>query len=345
LLAAATLLMIVGFAFAANAYFQWLPLRLFALCAAFTLCIAAYLLVSGILYVLDGELMIAFGTLLGTAVSAALFLIVKLPLLVSQIIGLALAVATFSFFAQLRFIQLGSRAPIKVPLPPPGRLLFMLWPYFVYGTLYYSFLFADRIVAWTAHTQLSALPLQFRGEYETALDVCLFAFVLQVGWIHAGLVRFYRIVSDEQRRISIRNRKNLRRTLGRFYARQTGVLGTLCIASTSIVLWGINSLPALKAILLFRVAVLALAGIPFAAAALWNIALLFALSRPILAVVATAWGLAANVSTGYLLSRLFTYDYAVIGFDVGALTMAVISAWSCRRILSKFDYHFFAAAA
>jgi hypothetical protein len=344
-LAIGCLVMLILIALPANTYFHWLPLDLFMWCAAFTLLIAGYLLVSGVLYVLDAEWIIVLGTVLGAATGGVLFLEQRLPVLISQIIGLSVAVSALAILAEFRFMRLGARAPLEVPLPPIGRLVYMLWPYFVYGSLYYTFLFADRLIAWTAHTQHSVLPLQFRGEYETALDVCLFAFVLQVSWIHAGLARFYRIVDCEQRRTLIGNNRRLRRALLRFYGKQAGILAALFVFSTSAVVWAIHSIPALRAILLFRVALLGLAGIPFVAAGLWNVALLFALSRPLLAVTASGWALVVNVITGYILSRLLSYDYAVLGFDAGACTLAFLTAWSCRRLLANFDYHFFAAAS
>jgi hypothetical protein len=337
------LLIVISLASVANSYFQWLPVDLFAWCATFSLCIGLYLLVSGVLYVLEAELFIAVGTLLGIGIVALLLSLTHLPLLLCQVSGITAATATCLFVARYRFKRLRGNALGDVRLPSLGRLLYMLWPYFVYGVLYYSFLFADRVIAWSARTQSASLPLQFRGEYETALDVCLFAFVLQVGWIHAGLVRFYRIVDSEQKRLYVNAREQFRRSMAAFYGRQILVFAVLFLGSTGAVGWAIHKSHALQAILLSRVALFALAGTPFLAIGLWNIALLFALSRPNLVIIATAWALAANICVGYLLSRLGSYDLAITGFDAGAFVLACISTWSCRRMLTNCDYHFFAA--
>jgi hypothetical protein len=337
------LVLFVGVSFLANSYFQWLPLNLFGWYAAFNICIGLYLLVSGVLYVLKREVLIALGTLVGTGIVTALFFIVHVPILVCQVIGIVGATGTCLLMALFRFKRLGYRPVESVRLPSLSRLVYLLWPYFAYGTLYYMFLFADRIIAWSALTQNASLSFEFRGDYETALDVCLFAFVLQVGWVHAGLVRFYGLVNSEQKRLSLSVRDQLRRSILTFYARQMLVFLILFLGSTAAVTCAIYKIHALQSLLNLRVALLALAGTPFLAIGLWNAALLIALSRPMLVVAATVWALIVNVCVGYLLSRLFSYDLAILGFDAGACVLAGISAWSCHRLLVNFDYHFFAA--
>jgi hypothetical protein len=219
----------------------------------------------------------------------------------------------------------------------------VLGPYFIYGCAYYLFLFTDRIIAWSARTQNSSLPLEFRGGYETALDICLFAFVLQVGWVHAGLAGFYRMVIIEQRRFRLSARHELKKAIFSFYRRQLLVFLVLFVVSTAAVLISIREIPALRALLVFRVALFALAGTPLLAIGLWNIALLFALSRPWLVLAAIGWALLLNACAGYLLSRLLSYDLAIVGFDIGAFALACASSWFCQRLLSNFEYHYFAA--
>jgi hypothetical protein len=342
----AGLLALLGCAFGgllANAYFRWLPLPLFGWCAAFHIGIGAYLLISGVLYVLDAELLLALGTILGSAIVVTLHLGLRVPLLISQIAGMSGAVCICVLLARFRFRSLGGRTSEPVRLPPMSRFAYVLWPYFIYGCAYYLFLFADRIIAWSARTQNSSLPLQFRGGYETALDICLFAFVLQVGWVHAGLAGFYRMVVTEQRRFRLTARDELKKAIFSFYRRQLLVFLVLFVVATAAVLIGIREIPALQALLVLRVALLALAGIPLLAIGLWNIALLFALARPWFVLAAMGWALLLNVGAGYLLSRLFSYDLAIVGFVLGACVLACATSYFCRRLLSNFEYHYFAA--
>jgi hypothetical protein len=328
----------------ANAYFRWVPLALLGWCTVFHLGIGAFLLMGGVLYVLDGELFLAAGTLIGTGVVLILHSWLHIPLLVSQTVGIVATVAVCVAFAQLRFRSLAGRSFEPVSLPSWGQLAYSLWPYFVYGVLYYLFLFADRILAWSAHTEGEIIPLQFRSGYETALDICLFAFILQVGWIHAGIVRFHHLIATAQKRYTLAGRTKLKPAVQTFYKRQLLIFLLLFIVSTIAVILTVEKVHGLRATLLFRVFLLVLAGIPLLTVGLWNTALLFALSRPAFVLNAISGAVVLNVSSGYVLSRLFTYDLAIVGFDIGALALAVISSWFCVRLLADFDYHYFAAA-
>jgi hypothetical protein len=109
------------------------------------------------------------------------------------------------------------------------------------------------------------------------------------------------------------------------------------------IILAIREMHALQALLVFRVTVFVLTGTPLLAVGLWHVALLFALSRPQLALTAIGCAFGFDVCSGYLLSRLYSYDLAIIGFDIGACTLACISGWFCRRLLANFEYHYFAA--
>jgi hypothetical protein len=339
----ATLLACVLLGFLVNSYFRCLPLTLFGWCAAFSLGIGTYLLAGGVLYVLDGEIFVALGTLAGTAIVVVLHLKLGQPLLASQMAGILAAAGTCVLLALFRFRQLGVSWALSAKLPSSSQLVYTLWPYFIYGCLYYGFLFVDRVIAWSAHTESASLPLQFRGGYETALDVSLIAFVLQVGWIRASIARFYRLVTAEQKGCLLGSSAQLKKAILSFYKRQVLVFAALFALSSAAVLLAIHEIPALQAILIFRVAVLVLAGTPLLIIGLWHTALLFALSRPQLVLAALGSALGFDICSGYLLSRLYSYDLAIIGFDIGACALACISGWFCWRLLANFEYHYFAA--
>jgi hypothetical protein len=327
----------------ANAYFGWLPLRLLGWCTAFHLGIGSYLLVSAALYVIDGEILVALATLIGTGIVVVLNLRLGIPVLVAQITGIGAATLSCIVFALIRFKRLGARPSEAPRLSSSGQLFYTLWPFFSYGLIYYVFLFADRIIAWSARTENAALPLQFRGEYETAVDICLFAFIIQVGWVHSALVSFYRAVTSEQKKFRLDGREAMKKVLLTFYSKQLLVFGVLFVLSTTVSVIAIQQIHPLRDLLDLRVALLGLLAVPLLAVGLWNVALLFALSRPMSVLVSVGWALVLNICSGYLLSRLFSYDLAIVGFDIGTCALACFSGWYCRKLLLNFDYHYFAA--
>jgi hypothetical protein len=71
---------------------------------------------------------------------------------------------------------------------------------------------------------------------------------------------------------------------------------------------------------------------------------LFALSNPGGGVASAAMGCLANLVTGYLLSRLGGYAFAVHGFFCGAAVFAVASAYFVLKASRNLDYRYCALA-
>lgn len=328
-----------------NAYFDFLPWRLFILCALFFVAIGAYLLVSGVLYVLGSELLIAIATLAGIGSVLGSYYRLHLPLLASQIAGISIATACCLAAAIWRFRGKLKNGRERWKLPAASRLIYLLWPYFVYGCLYYVFLFTDRFMAWGARSGGSSLMIQFRGAYELSLDLCLIAFVFQVGWIHTGLSKFYRTINVELKRVCLKQELILHRKMLRFYHWHLLGFAILSLFSSALVLSLIHYSAFLQSAIIYRVIVGALAGTPFLVVGLWNIGLLFALSRWGDVLKSVAWALGVNVCVGYLVSRLFAYDLAIVGFVCGACMLAATSAYFYRQLLPNIGYHYFAATA
>lgn len=68
-------------------------------------------------------------------------------------------------------------------------------------------------------------------------------------------------------------------------------------------------------------------------------------SRSLDALKSIALASVANVTTGYVASRLGPYDHAVYGFLFGALVFALTSTWHCLRTFRRLDYFYFVASS
>ena len=88
----------------------------------------------------------------------------------------------------------------------------------------------------------------------------------------------------------------------------------------------------------------ALIGYLFLVFGLWNTSLLFSLSLPKPVLEAIGAAVVADLVTGYLLSRVFSYEAAVGGFVVGAMVFALLSARGVRLRVQSLDYFHYAAA-
>lgn len=328
-----------------SAYFDWLPGPLYSLAAAFYLGLSLLWLCTGVLYMLEKNLMVAVAALLGIASVVLLHRGLKMNLLASQMLSIVLA-AVFAIAVAGFLLRNNSREDAGLATREPrARTFYYLWPYFAYGCLYYLFLFSDRLLAWTAHQELSGLSIQFRGSYESGQDVALFAFIFQVGWVHSSTVRFYQRLQARQKELLIDQSWEFNCRMMRSYWRMALSFVPLAVVTTVAVYGTAWSLGFLADPMHGKVMGWSLAGYLLLIVSLRNVSLLFALSSPISVLWAIGCACLANFVTGYLFSRFGSYDQAVIGFTVGSAVFAVLSTWYSLRTLRRLDYYYFASAA
>jgi hypothetical protein len=328
-----------------SAFFGALPHPLDWTATGFHLTLGLFWLGTGVLYMLEKNLLVAASAVIGIVVVGVLYRLLHLGLVPSQLTGILIA-ATFASWMAKHLLRKRARFDTgRVHRLMPLRTLYLTAPYIVYGCLYYVFLFADRLLAWSAQTESSSLALQFRGDYELPLDIALFAFVVQVGWVHSSMLRFYDVLQSSQQNCEIDHVEQFNREMRRFYAGR--ILRFLPLALVmSAMIWGIAYFAGLlQGQITERVVLLALAGYPFLVIALWNVSLLFALSLPTAVLPAMLIGTVVNAGTGYLLSRLISYEWSVAGFTAGALAFAMISSATVYLRFRELDYYYFASAA
>jgi uncharacterized membrane protein len=339
---AATVVCLLGMV--ANASFDWMPASYAALAAVFFLGLSLFWLAVGLLYILEQNLLVSASVLTGVAVVVLLHVVFRAALLPSQVAGLlgatAFAIAAFAAVMRRHIRRdTGKARPLLL-----AREIYLAWPYFVYGLLYYLFLFADRILAWTAGTETAPFSVQFRGDYETALDVGLFAFMLQVGWVHYALTTYHRRLKRSLGAFPVSQVSAFSRDLKSFYRRTTlwffPVAAITALATYSLA----QHTGLLNSPLIRTAAIWSLLGFPFLVVGLWNASLLFALSRSTEVLVAIGSACVANLALGYLASRIGSYQDAITGFTAGAVLFAVISGLCCLRTFRRLDYYQYTAA-
>ena len=277
--AGAVTLLLAGIAgLAVSTYWGLLPARLNLVAAGFCAALGLFWLATGVLYVLDRSLLILWVTLAGIATVATLYLVARLPLITAQFVAILVSSgAAFGMSARLlrRNREESPAAALRSTLLSDA---FFLWPYFAYGVFYYVLLFADRLVAWTAGVYSSAFAVQFRGDYETALNLGLLAFVFQVGWVHQSTVAFYRELRRSLERFAVDRTGQFRRAMVRFYWSRI-----IRFAPFALLVSALSLLVAVYGGLLHgkgvAIAFWSLAGFPFLVVGLWNVSLLFGLSR------------------------------------------------------------------
>ena len=296
-----------------------------------------------------------------TAVALACVLIAArvfgAPPLVANAVGLAVADA-LSFGVALWFLnRMVKRRGALQPVNPPRLtvLVFSTSRFFLYGLLYNTYLFADRVIAWTTTVGREDFPpygFWLSVRYELAMDLALVVVVVLSGFVEFATERFSdELVPHEKRTksggvaefLDEQRRVDRRRTL------QLGVAAVIGVAIAYGVSVALRGLPnprlqeALSAQATMPVFACAAAGYVFLMFALRNVLTLLTLSRVDAAVRCVAIALAVNVTVGFLCSRAFHYAAAVTGVLAGSMVMAWVASRAVKRTLDRLDYYYYAA--
>lgn len=324
-------------------FYHWLPAPFDWIAFAFHMSLGLLWLATGILHMLERNLWSAVATVVGVCSVVLLHRRLQVPLVGAQLTGIAVA-AVFAFSAS--FVLFRSRRCGTSGRPrslSPAFDLYLTWPHFLFGTLYFLLIFSDRVLAWTAPDVSADSPVQFRGDYETALDLALIAFVLQVGRVRASTVTFIRKIVRAQQQHGIDARSEFTHQMRQAYGRSTAgfiLLGAAISAGLYVTVsrLGAPFNPRSDTLLW------ALLGGFLMVIGLWNSSLLFWLSLPVDVVTAIAPAVAVDLVIGYLMSRLITYHYAIAGFSSGACYFAVLTTRNLLRRLNSLDYYYFSSS-
>ncbi|HUR79932.1 MAG TPA: exopolysaccharide Pel transporter PelG [Thermoanaerobaculia bacterium] len=351
-----TLLLLIP-ALAVNALFSLLPWSMVLTAAAYYIALSVLWLNWALLYLVRKTWLF----LLTTAVALAVVLFAAKVLQVNPIganaIGLLVA-DSLSFGLALWNLNRMTRASARPTVINPPRLTVLVYStsrFFLYGLLYNTFLFADRVIAWTSATGREDFPpygFWLNVRYELGMDLALVVVMLLSGIVEHATQRFSeQLVPREKAISSADSAQFINQALGD-QRRRTLVLAVTSVfalaASVAVALWlrEIPSLPihdALLAATTARVFVVAAISYVIFMFALQNVLILLTLSRVELAVRAVAIALAANVAVGFICSRAIHYSSAVFGLLTGAVTLAFLTARAMRTVLGELDYHYYSA--
>lgn len=326
-----------------NWYIGWLTSQVALTATAFLLGLGLYWLATGILYMLDRNVEVLLAAVLGLAVVAVLHRGAGIPIVLAQIAGVVTA-AGASILVSIRILSRAlTPAHNQMAKEPFMRTVLSAFPWFLYGVLFYVFLFTDRIMAWTA--QAGPVQLVFRADYEAAVNVALFAFVLQVGWVRVSGASYRDRVERCLRTFRAYEASAFNLSLKRFYWERLILFALISLASTLAVYFGSVWLGVIRNPGIHRVALYALAACPLLVWSLWNANLLFGLSRPWIVLRALGIASVANLLAGYVLSRVWGYPLSAAGSAFGAAVLCVLSTLSAVRTLDRCDHHHFASGA
>jgi uncharacterized membrane protein len=278
------------------------------------------------------------------------------PVIAANMLGLVIAIA-LSIFIAARTLRSWATNGVTTTSRPPrfAVVLYGTTQVFLYGLLYSTFVFADRVVAWTTARGREDFPpygFWLSARYELGLDFALVVVILLCGVVEYSARRFSARLVPEQKRVRGAAFAPFFDSFARLDAQAARMMTVGAIVACSVavaVFLGARSLatPELRDNLLstttvsvFAVAVVGYALFMFA---LRNMLVLLTLSRSDTAVRIFGLALTVNVVVGYALSRSIHYSLAVVGFLFGSIVLLVASHRAVREVLGELDYYYYAS--
>lgn len=250
-----------------------------------------------------------------------------------------------------RRIQRTRKQPLAGKLPRLSVLAYSVAPYFLYGLLYFSFLFTDRILAWTGKTPFRQSFVWFQSDYEVGLNWALVTLLLSFAVLEFTVYRLAEELAYYAEVHSVLRIRKFTAQLLRFYRRSviayviSALVGVILgyvlvryVLAPRVPLVGvlINDV----AITVFFVSAVAYVLVVWA---LLNNAFLFSLSRPSYAIRAAAPALVVDLVVGLLCSRLIAYWAACFGLLAGGVVFWLLSTYYAMKVLKNVGYYAYSA--
>ena len=254
---------------------------------------------------------------------------------------------------------------IAPSMPRMSITLYSIMPYFVYGFLYFTFLFTDRIIAWSTNDK-TYMPylIWFRGPYELGLDFALLMLTLPMGLIEVVVTRLMNSVESSQRNYMAAEAGKLNISYLKSYYRYITIVAIFSIFNAGAVYFAVKGIdyaiiqgkiPSITAQFLANpttnfVLIVSLVSYVIITIALMNSVILFSLSQPEIVNRSILPALVINVIIGFLLSRWATwwvssqtgYSFAVFGLLAGSIVFTYLTTVRIINVFKNLDYYFYA---
>lgn len=339
-----------------NLFVPLLPWHQAAISVSYFVLLSPMWLFLGVLFMLQDNVAIVVTTSVGTVAVHLVMTYTPGGIYVAHWVGLAVTNTVACLYAARKIRKrrgdLEKRFE-KSLLPRASVLLYIVLPFLTYGLLYFSFLFTDRIVGWSAAKGYLPLVIWFRTPYELGMDWALLSLVFTIAVLEYSVNQFSRTIIPIQEATSAAEYRKHNDHFLAFYKRQR--LMVLVVATVSIVVtyFGVGALRHFDDIKEVRdffassiteeVFWFAAIGYSLLALGLLNSLFFFSLARPRVVVDCIWPAFLVNVAVGYFASRMISFEYSVLGLVAGSLVFAVLTSKRANQLFRNLDFYYYSA--
>jgi hypothetical protein len=340
-----------------NFYYKNFPYYMFMISILYYIFLCSNWLSITVMYMLKREFEFALLITFGIFIVALLFYVFRINIILAQITALLIVsflglILVIYFFKEL---EKKEEKGIASPIPKKSILLYTLKPYFIYGFLYFTFIYVDRIMAWSTNNEY-VMPyiIWFRGEYELGLDFALLMLILPMGLCEVVVSKLMKELELTQRNSMHHEIDKLGKKYISYYKKSMLIVtfGSVISALLVIILVSVlrnGKFENLSKVYYFSditnfVFYWALIAYSFISLSLTNVVILFSLSQPIMVTKPLVIALVINFFIGFMFSRWFEYYFAVFGLFIGAIVFFTLSTRNLFKVLKKLDYYIYATS-
>lgn len=261
--------------------------------------------------------------------------------LLAQTLAVSSTYALVIGFAVYGFGQ-GNADSRKATLPELSTLVPLLLPYFLYGKLYFAFLFADRLTAGAALPSSSGLVFGLNADYKKAMDSALLALLTTVAIVEYLNHRFVSQMRSAAAHFRLDNITDFSMSLQKRHWNYSLITLLIFLTISGFCYTFLRERMGLGGVVL-KVWVVGSFGYAMLSLGLLNSMILFSIGFPGAVCRCLFPALIVNLSTGYLLSHALSVEYAAVGICTGSLFFLIATHLRLRRELKEADYACFTA--
>jgi hypothetical protein len=346
---------IAALTFIVNIILPFYPQRMVSIGLTYFLLISTMMLSAAVLYASEQKLVILASILLGTIAVAFGMEVLDWGIYLSQWLGISLTAGIQIIYIVLYYffkIRITRQQLYKQSLPKLEVSYYNTYRYFLYGFAYFSFLFVDRILAWSAGPPPPPYIIWFNTPYELGMDWALLSFIFTIALLEFIIHLFSHRIIPAQKKADISKLKKFNTYFSNFYSLQLVMLFFVGVISIVLTYYGVLSLrvfeddyPEIRDFfanpITFRVFWMGSIGYLFLVFGLLNSLFFFTMNRPEFVLYSMFAALGANALTGYICSRVIGFEYAVVGLVVGSITFAAVTGLIGKRFFKHLDYFYY----
>ena len=337
-----------------NSFFQVLPTYYFFVLIAFYFLLSILFLNVSIYYMFEEYIKILYFILFGIVFVYISHGIFKIGLPEGQFVALVVLDFILSIFAYRKVRELKKTKLISEGegTPRASILFYSLIPFYLYGFLYFVFLVADRMVAWSTNVPAKPYFIWFDVPYEIGLDWALIALVLLMGLTEISIHEFMYRINDMVLKYEYKDYKKFNNQVYLFFKKFNVIyliFSVIIIISTYLfidIMYKITDFKYIENFLkgytpfVFWIAAFSYA---FLVNGLMNVLFIFSFSRQNFSVKSIAIATLINILFGMILSRILGLEYAVFGLLIGSIVFWAISFNYATHMFKKLEFYYYSS--